>query len=240
MAFVSSQSTRVLFGAVAISSTVRSVKPSFQQNMIDVTTIADSSKAFIGGIAEWSVAIDGVFDNATTAGSVHDAMNTPLSATTTVPTSVAQAGFTAGYPVWLLPAKEISYEVKAQVENAVEYSLALGAATAPALGISLVDLAAVSATGNTASQDNTASTANGFVAHLHITAVSGTTPSLTAVVQHSTNNSTWATLGSFTAANAVGSQVITGTGTVNRYVRVSWTVSGTTPSFTAQVSLGRY
>lgn len=241
MAFVSSQSTRVLFGAVAISSTVRSVKPNFQQNMIDVTTIADTSKSFIGGLAEWSVDIDGIFDNSTAAGSVHDAMNTPLSASSTVPTSVAQEGFTAGNAVWLLPAKEITYAVNAQLENAVEYSLSLGAATAPALGISLVDLAAVSTTSNTTSRDNTASTANGFVAHLHITAISGTsTPTLTAVVQHSTNNSTWTTLGSFTAATAVGSQVITGTGTVNRYVRVAWTVSGTTPSFTAQVSLGRY
>lgn len=241
MAFVTSQSTRVLFGSVAIASTVRSVKPSFKQNMLDVTTIVDSSKAFIGGINEWSVDIDGVFDNATTAGSVHDAMNTPLSATSTVPTSVAQAGFTAGYPVWLLPAKEISYAVNAQVDNAVEYSLSLAAATAPALGISVVDLAAVTATANSASLDQSAATSNGFVAHLHVTAVSGTaTPTLTAVVQHSTNNSTWTTLGSFTAATAVGSQVITGTGTVNRYVRVAWTVSGTTPSITAQVSLGRY
>ena len=240
MAFVSSQSTRILHGAVAIASTVRSASPSFSQAMIDVTTLGDSSKNFIGGIDEWSFNVDGVFDNATTAGSVHAAMNSPLAASDTVAVSVAPTGFAAGSAVWVFPAKEVTYEVKSQVEGAVEYSLAYGAGTAPSVGVSLADLAAVTTTSNGTSQDNTAATSNGFVAQLHITAVSGTTPSLTAVVQHSTNNSTWTTLGSFTAATAVGSQVITGTGTVNRYVRIAWTVSGTTPSFTVQASVARY
>lgn len=239
MAFVNSQSTRVLYGANAIASTVRSASPAFNTNMLDVTTLADSSKAFVPGINEWTLNIDGVFDNTTGTGSVLDQMTSPLASTTTVPASVAVLGFTAGNPVWMLPAKQITYEVKAQVDNAVEYSLSLGAASTPAIGISLVDLAAVTATGNGATQDNAASSANGFFAHLHITAVSGTTPSLTAVVQHSSNGSTWTTLGSFTAATAIGSQLISGTGTVNRYTRISWTVSGTTPSFTAQVSLAR-
>lgn len=240
MAFVSSQSTRILHGAVAIASTVRNAKPSFQQAMIDVTTLGDSAKAFIGGINEWSFSVDGMFDNATTSGSVHAAMNSPLAASDTVAVSVASTGFAAGSPVWVFPAKEVTYEVKSQVEGAVEYSLVYGAGTAPAIGVSLADLAAVSTTSNGASQDNTAATSNGFVAQLHITAVSGTTPSLTAVVQQSTNSSAWTTLGSFTAANAVGSQIITGTGTVNRYLRIAWTVTGTTPSFTVQASVARY
>ena len=240
MAFVNSQSTRVLYGANAIASTIKSASPTFNANMIDVTTLADTSKAFVPGIKEWTLNIDGVFDNTTGTGSVLDQMTSPLSATTTVPASVAVAGFTVGNPVWLIPAKEITYEVKAQVENAVEYSLALGAASAPDLGYSLADLAAVSATANGTSVDTGAATTVGWVAHLHITAVSGTTPSLTAVVQQSTNNSTWTTLGSFTAATAIGSQVITGTGSAARYLRIQWTVSGTTPSFTVQASAGTY
>lgn len=240
MAFTSSQSTRILHGAVAIASTVRNATPSFSQQMIDVTTIGDTFKSFVGGISEWSFKVDGVFDNATTAGSAHAAMNSPLSASDTVAVSVAPTGFSAGSAVWVFPAKEVTYEVMSQVDGAVEYSIAYGAGTAPAIGVSLADLASVTTTSNGTSQDNTAATANGFVAQLHITAVSGTTPSLTAVVQQSTNNSTWTTLGTFTAATAVGSQTITGTGTVNRYLRIAWTVSGTTPSFTVQASVARY
>ena len=240
MAFVNSQSTRLLYGANAITSTVRSASPKFNASMLEVTTLADSSKAFVPGINEWSLNVDGVFDSATGAGTVFDQMTSPLASSTTVPASVAVAGFAVGNPVWLVPAKTITYEVKAQVEGVVQYSLALGAASAPDIGYSLADLAAVSATANGTTVDTGAATTVGWLAHLHITAVSGTTPSLTAVVQHSTNGSAWTTLGTFTAATAIGSQVLTGTGATNRYLRIQWTVSGTTPSFTVQASAGSY
>jgi hypothetical protein len=107
------------------------------------------------------------------------------------------------------------------------------------LGVSLADLAAITATGNGTSVDNAAGTTNGGIAHLHVTDVSGTTPTLAVVIQHSTNNSTWSTLASFTTATAATSERITFTGTVNRYVRASYTAGGTTPSFTSQVSLAR-
>jgi len=38
-------------------------------------------------------------------------------------------------------------------------------------------------------------------------------------VQHSTDNSSWSDLCTFTAVSVVGSEILTGTGTVNRYVR---------------------
>lgn len=240
MAFVNAQQARILYGSQAISSVVRSVQPTASRDMLEVTTLADTGKAFVPGLVEWQLSVDGVFDNATGAGTVFEQMTSPLTSATTVATSIAPSGFTAGNAVWLIPAKTVTYEVGAQVSNAVEYSLALGAASTPGIGISLVDLAAVTATGNGASQDNAAASTNGFLAQLHVTAVSGTTPNLTAVVQQSTNNSTWTTLGSFTAATAIGSEAITGTGTVNRYLRISWTVTGTTPSFTAQVSIVRF
>lgn len=240
MAFINAQQARILYGSQAISSVVRSVQPTASRDMIEVTTLADTGKAFIPGLTEWQLTVDGVFDNTTGAGSVLDQMTSPLASATTVAASIAPSGFTAGNPVWLVPAKTVTYEVQAQVANAVEYSLALGAGSAPGIGISLADLAAVTATGTGGSQDNTTSSTNGFLAHLHVTAVSGTTPNLTAVVQHSSNGSTWATLGTFTAATAATSEFITGTGTVNRYVRISWTVTGTTPSFTAQASIVRF
>lgn len=70
---------------------------------------------------------------------------------------------------------------------------------------------------------------------LAVTAVSGTSPSLTVTVEHSENGSTWATHSSFAAATAVSSQrkVVSG---LDRFVRCSWTVAGTTPSFTFSVT----
>jgi hypothetical protein len=73
----------------------------------------------------------------------------------------------------------------------------------------------------------------GLVAKLLVTAVSGTSPTLDAKIQHSTDNSTWTDLsvtlqGQITA---VGEYHIP-FNTDDEYVRLVATIGGTTPSFT--------
>lgn len=75
-------------------------------------------------------------------------------------------------------------------------------------------------------------------AALTVTAVSGTTPSLTATVQTSYDagaTDPWRAVGSFTAATAAGTQRESFPG-LDRYVRLNYVVSGTTPSITFGVS----
>lgn len=239
MPFILSNQTRVLYGNTALAAFLRNVKPSASVDMLDVTTLVDTSKQFIAGLQEFNLSIDGLFDNGTGAGSVWSAITSPINAQSIVPTSVAPAGFAVGSNVWVLPARTVSYEVSSNVADIVPFSMAFGAGSPAQVGVSLADLAAVAATANGTTVDNGASTANGMIANLHVTAASGTTPTLTVVVQHSTNGTTWTTLGTFTAATAATSELITATGTVNRYVRAAFTVGGTTPSFTCQVSLAR-
>jgi hypothetical protein len=78
---------------------------------------------------------------------------------------------------------------------------------------------------------------NTFRLTLDVTAASGTTPSLTVTIQTSADGSTgWTTLGTaFNAATAVSNQrkVLSG---ADRFVRASYTISGTTPSFTFSVT----
>lgn len=84
----------------------------------------------------------------------------------------------------------------------------------------------LSATGSQASVDNGASSANGWVAFLHIPQTAGAIGSNTwsFFIEHGTNDSTWATLTTFTAnGSAITSERKTATGTVNRYVRFSYT-----------------
>ncbi len=71
-------------------------------------------------------------------------------------------------------------------------------------------------TGNAASHDGGASSANGGRANLHILAITGT---WTVKIQHSSDNSTWADLVTFTSATTTGAETKTVTGTVNRYLR---------------------
>jgi hypothetical protein len=79
-------------------------------------------------------------------------------------------------------------------------------------------------------------------AALHVLSVSGTTPSITARVESSVDN-TFAsptTRLTFTAATAAGGQALRtdGTAITDTWWRIAWTISGTTPSFLFVASLG--
>ena len=73
------------------------------------------------------------------------------------------------------------------------------------------------------------------------TTVSGNTPTLTAKITHSADNVTYADLITFTALTSAGAEVkeIASGTTINRYLKVVYTVSGTTPSLSVIVGLGR-
>jgi len=68
---------------------------------------------------------------------------------------------------------------------------------------------------------------------IHITAVSGTSPTIDFKLQESDDQSTWADIANskFDQINAVGvyQQEFS---TQKKYVRLAWTVGGTSPSFT--------
>lgn len=80
--------------------------------------------------------------------------------------------------------------------------------------------------------DDGAGTSLGAQAYLQVTAFSGT--SVDIIVEHSTDNSSWATLIDFGAQSAVGTARGTAATTVNRYVRAS-TSTGTFSSVTFNV-----
>jgi hypothetical protein len=68
---------------------------------------------------------------------------------------------------------------------------------------------------------------------IQFTVVSGTTPTAVAKLQESDDNAAWNDAGpaNGTSFNAVGVQQLPGT-IRKRYVRIAWTIGGTTPSFT--------
>jgi hypothetical protein len=107
-------------------------------------------------------------------------------------------------------------------------------------GVLLKTLGAETASTTGTSVDNGAATTGGWVVHQHVTAKAGTTPSLTTVIEHSTDNTTFATLTTLAATDVVGAERKSGTGTVNRYRRRKSTITGTAPSFTHVVALATY
>lgn len=72
-------------------------------------------------------------------------------------------------------------------------------------------------------------------AQLNVTATAGTSPTLNVVIEDSLDGSNWNTVGTFAQKTANGREVINVTAPFADRVRVSWTVAGTTPSFTFDV-----
>lgn len=73
-------------------------------------------------------------------------------------------------------------------------------------------------------------------AQLRVTAASGTTPTLDVIIEDSLDGgTTWNTVGTFGQKTAVGREVINITTPFAHLLRISWTIGGTTPSFTFAV-----
>lgn len=72
---------------------------------------------------------------------------------------------------------------------------------------------------------------------LDITAASGTSPTITVAVETSSDSATWYTVGSFAQRTGVASERKSFSG-LDRFVRLTWTIGGTTPSFTFSVTAG--
>lgn len=92
--------------------------------------------------------------------------------------------------------------------------------------------AAVTATGNSALFEQRGDDGL-LVVDLNITAVSGTSPSLTVQIQGSFDQTNWFNIGSASAAQTTtGKLRMTETSALEPYLRLAYTVTGTNPSFT--------
>ncbi len=77
--------------------------------------------------------------------------------------------------------------------------------------------------------------ASSLRAMLNVTAASGTTPNLTVLIEDTLDGTNWNTIGTFAAKTAAGFETINVTGPFADRIRVRWTITGTTPSFTFAV-----
>ncbi|MFI7707607.1 hypothetical protein [Nonomuraea sp. NPDC049480] len=237
MAFVHSKNGRVMVNNRHLSGRITGWTVAGERNMGETTTLLDDGARFIPGLRAGSVTVNGLFDGAD--DDIDETIQAADGALDGLLTTVLPDGFTIGKPAFIATSNLSSYVIESSVSDTVSLTVE----TTPNDGVDHGRVVhahtAETATGNSTSVDNGASSANGGVASLHVTAASGTTPSLTAKVQHSVDNSVWVDLITFTAATAAGSQRRTVTGTVNRYVRETHTISGTTPSFTYAAAFAR-
>jgi hypothetical protein len=241
MPFGHGKAGAVLVNGFDLSAYLNSAEISAEISTHDSTVFGQNSQSHQTGITSGGLQLGGFFERTDSSGS-HAVLSAALGAAAARVAACAPEGFTAGYPCVLIGANETKYDDSVKIESLVSVAAYLKATGGvDANGVSLRALAAATATANDASVDNAASSSNGGVGHLHVTAASGTTPTITVKIQHSANNSTWADLVTFTQASAAtGERIVVAAGTtVNRYLRAIYTIGGTDPSFTFTVAFAR-
>ena len=240
MSFLSGKNAKVLSDVTDLSAYLNAVDTTQDAQLLETTTFGATGKTYRMGFKNGTASLKGFWDGAVAA--VDAVLAAALGSAGGEIVTIAPDGLTVGNRLYLLLSRLTKYSVSTPVDGVVAITADMQADGGIDYGVSLHALAAETATGSGASVDNAASSANGGVAHLHVsavTAVGGDT--LDVVVQHSTNGSTWVDLITFAQlTTATTKERLTVAGTVNRYVRASWTKGGAgSPSYTVAIGFAR-
>lgn len=232
MAFIPSTKSRLLLGDFYLAAYTTDVSLSAMTEMLDTTVLTDTSKQFIPGQDTSTLSLSGHHDDAAFAdlASFKSAVSTPFT--------YAPSGLAVGSEVALVNVIDTSFEASAPVAGVVDWSLAAQTTGPTDFGSSLADLAAVTADTNGTVVDGTAATTGGGVGHLHVTAFSGFSGVVVTIEDSANGSSGWAAIVTFTTVAGVTGERVAITGTVRRYLRVVFDVTGT-GSITAQASFAR-
>lgn len=235
--FTHGKGALVLMDGRDMSAYFSTASSSGSADTAEVSTFGASSKAYIPGLKDATFSVEGFYAGG--VGEVDQYLASEVGANGLWTIVIGDALGARGYGASVVGT---TYEVGAEVGGAVAVS-AEGQSTTGQEGVVVLNsLSAKTATGTGTQVDNGAASTGGSACYLHVSAASGTSPSLTAKVQHSADGSTWADLATFTAVAGAGvptGERIATTGTVNRYLRAAWTISGTSPSFTIHLSAAR-
>ena len=237
MATSHGKSATIFANGFNLSTFLNSVTVTGTADSAETSTFGTTSKSYIPGLLDGTMSLAGFYDGATNADI--DILNNALgNATASIVTHFPQ-GDTFGNDGWGFSAFDTSLAIDTNLGGAAAIGSDLQSSVGAELLYSLHALGAETAASNSISVDNAASSALGGVGYLHVTAFSGT--NIVIKVQHSTDDSAWVDLITFTTVTAVNAKERVRTAalttTVNRYTRTIWT--GTFTSVTFVVGFGR-
>lgn len=247
--FVHGKGTEVLLDEFDLSSYFNSVDASRTTDTAETTSFGSTSKSYIVGLSDGTLSLSGMFAQDTDGSD--EELSAILGSTTTPVLTVNLESGTIGNRAVVAKAHQTSYAISSPVADIVTVTADFNASTDGTAnltysiqsGVQLTTGASIahSALGNLSSVDNSASSANGGMANLHVVA-NTLNAAVTIKVQDSTDNSTFADLISFTAvstgAETVEQKAVTGT--VDRYVRATASSSASSGAITFHVAFARY
>lgn len=239
MAFKHGKDADILVGKYDLSPYVNEVSTSMAIDTAETSTLGTNAKTYITGQNDATISTSGLFDGDANAidAIFTDIIDNDLTPTITV---FQDGGFTVGSRCQLATAKQTTYDIGIPVGDVVTLNGEFQVTNGIRSGVVLFGQATQSTTSNGTSVDNTASTALGATANLHVTA-NARTATTVVKVQHSADNSTWADLITFAtvAISTKTSETVSVSGTVNRYLRAQTTIASGTGNITLSVAVAR-
>jgi hypothetical protein len=248
--FVHGKNTNVLLDEFDLSAYFNSVDVSATTDTAETTAFGSSSKSYIVGLADATLSLSGMF--AQDADGSDEELSAILGSATTPIVSVLLDAGTIGNRAVAAKAHETSYAISSPVADIVTVTADFNSSTDGTAnltyglrtGVQLTTGASIAfgSLGDLASVDQSASSANGGMANLHVTA-NTVDDAVVIKVQDSADDLTFADLITFSSVTAttVTSEQKAVTGTVERYVRVTASSSSaTTGSITFNVVFARY
>lgn len=234
MSFKHGRNAEIWMGDLDVSSYFRSMEFSGEADTADTTTFKKSWKTHVSGVPNATLSLEGLYDPAQIdiRNSLGLAAGTIL---TTGPAGLAAVGDLAR----LVKVHATSFAQSSPVGDVVVFNYDVVADGPVGFGEVLKPLAAVTGDANgTTFVGPVGGSSNGAVAHLHVLSVSAS-DSVDVTIEDSTNGTDWDLLGTFANVTAAGVERIEIAGTVNRYLRAVWDVTGTDVSINFGVAIAR-
>lgn len=243
MGYLIGYQTQALVNERVISTKISGWSASHHRDVSEVTTAGQTAgsggASFIPGLMSGTVALRGPQDNDPSTG-LHKEIADAIGVDNAIQVTILPDTDAVGKPAIFAVCDPTEWNIDSQIKDAVGFTFQAMADTSAEMGYVLHPISAETADGNGTAVDRGASpltpTTQGLVAAIHVTAFAGLSAAAIKI-QHSTDNSSWSDLVSFTSITAIGFErvsVANGT-TINRYLRVVTDVTGT-GSVTFQVS----
>jgi hypothetical protein len=233
------KSVKVFVDEFDFSSYFNDVSASTTVETAETTSFGSDAKEYITGLIDGTVSLSGMFEGTEDVGT-DDYFETVLGGEAKQKVIVATEGHGLGSRAVMLESDATSYEVSGAIADVVQASAEFQSSEGVEHGVILSSGTAVSSTGNGTGVDNGAATTNGGVGYLSVP-VNTRNGNVTVKIAASADNSTFADLVTFTVVSSATktSERVEVTGTVARYLRVSYTVAGSTGSATPIVAFSR-
>lgn len=233
---------RPFVGGADLTSSSNKVELSVELEEKDATTFGSGkAKEVLGGLSSAAVSASGLWE-AGDPGKIDDTAWAQLKGRAHAPWTICPVAAGAGDLAYAVSGLTTSYKLGGQVGDAAPWEAQASGSGIAARGQISAELLPRTASGSGAPiQLGPLAFGQQMLATLHVLSAAGTTPSLTVLVESSPDNTFAAptTRATFAPATTAGGWSTVATGAVaDPWWRISWTITGTTPSFLFLAALG--